>query len=90
MPPKWVNEPEDIKLGNDAEIAVECKADGIPKPNVSWKSDAGDIFRGEILRIARRSFQATTYECIAENGVGPPLRKKIRVLINGRSLFLSS
>ena len=43
MPPRWIVEPADkaFALGSDAHL--ECKADGFPKPTLSWKKAAGNF-----------------------------------------------
>ena len=44
VPPRWIIEPVDkaVALGSDANL--ECKADGFPKPSLSWKKAAGKLF----------------------------------------------
>lgn len=69
-------------MSHSAVIDIECRAEGMPKPSIVWKSESNDIFRGEILRISKNS-KDETYECIADNGVGDVLRKEIRILISG-------
>jgi hypothetical protein len=43
VPPRWIVEPKDkaFALGSDAQL--ECKADGFPKPTISWKKAAGEL-----------------------------------------------
>uniref|UniRef100_A0A1B0GIB4 Down syndrome cell adhesion molecule-like protein Dscam2 n=2 Tax=Lutzomyia longipalpis TaxID=7200 RepID=A0A1B0GIB4_LUTLO len=42
VPPRWIVEPQDqsVILGN--LVIIDCKADGFPKPTVSWKQAIGD------------------------------------------------
>lgn len=75
-------------MSTAGEIRVECKAEGIPKPDIKWKSETGEIFHGEILTITHKNLQSKLLECIADNGIGRPLRKVIQVLINGMLICL--
>ncbi len=36
MSKKWLKEPKDIRAKKGDNIAIECKADGEPKPNIKW------------------------------------------------------
>ncbi len=36
MTKKWLKEPKDIRAKKGDNIAVECKADGEPKPSTKW------------------------------------------------------
>lgn len=80
--PKWIIEPNDVRLSHNVEIDIKCQADGMPKPSIMWKSESNEIFRGEVLRISKNR-KDESYECIADNGVGERLRKKIKILISG-------
>lgn len=65
------------------KVSVECKADGLPKPNIKWKSSNEQIFFGETLVLFSSEGLASSYECIADNGVDKPLTKLIHILMNG-------
>lgn len=41
MPPRWILEPTDKAFAQGSDAAVECKADGFPKPVVTWKRATG-------------------------------------------------
>jgi hypothetical protein len=43
--PKWVKEPKDIRVKSGDNIAIECKADGEPKPTIKWIDTKGLIHR---------------------------------------------
>lgn len=83
MAPFWVIEPSDIKIQRGQKISVECKAEGFPKPTIKWKSSNEEIFFGEVLEVNSRQNFASNYMCEADNGVGKPLVKSIRILMNG-------
>lgn len=41
VPPRWILEPTDKAFAQGSDAAVECKADGFPKPSVTWKRATG-------------------------------------------------
>lgn len=41
VPPRWILEPTDKAFAQGSDARVECKADGFPKPQVTWKKAAG-------------------------------------------------
>lgn len=41
MPPRWILEPTDKAFAQGSDAQVECKADGFPKPQVTWKRAEG-------------------------------------------------
>jgi hypothetical protein len=43
VPPRWILEPTDKAFAQGSEARVECKADGFPKPQVTWKRAAGEL-----------------------------------------------
>lgn len=81
--PFWIIEPADIRMKSNELVSIDCKADGNPKPVVSWKSSDGEIFRDETLTLSPTKSKSIFYECIADNGIGKPLKKVIRILLNG-------
>lgn len=42
VPPRWILEPTDKAFAQGSDAAVECKADGFPKPVVTWKRATGN------------------------------------------------
>ncbi len=40
-----MKEPEDIRVNTEDDIAVECSADGLPKPTIRWISSKGFSFK---------------------------------------------
>lgn len=44
VPPRWILEPTDKAFAQGSDAAVECKADGFPKPVVTWKRATGTDF----------------------------------------------
>lgn len=41
VPPRWILEPTDKAFAQSSDAKVECKADGFPKPQVTWKKAVG-------------------------------------------------
>lgn len=44
VPPRWILEPTDKAFAQGSDAKVECKADGFPKPQVTWKRAAGRFY----------------------------------------------
>lgn len=44
VPPRWILEPTDKAFAQGSNAKVECKADGFPKPQVTWKKSVGKFF----------------------------------------------
>lgn len=44
VPPRWILEPTDKAFAQGSDAKVECKADGFPKPQVTWKRAEGRNF----------------------------------------------
>lgn len=44
VPPRWILEPTDKAFAQGSDAKVECKADGFPKPQVTWKRAEGRKF----------------------------------------------
>lgn len=42
VPPRWIIEPTDKAFAQGSDAKVECKADGFPKPQVTWKRAEGN------------------------------------------------
>lgn len=45
VPPRWILEPTDKAFAQGSNAKVECKADGFPKPQVTWKMAVGKTFQ---------------------------------------------
>ena len=55
VPPRWTVEPTDKQFAQGSDAKVDCKADGFPKPQISWKKAAGkDLIK---LQQQKKFFQ---------------------------------
>lgn len=54
VPPRWILEPTDKAFAQGSDAQVECKADGFPKPQVTWKRSEGKLI--DILFILFSTF----------------------------------
>ncbi|XP_017767409.1 PREDICTED: Down syndrome cell adhesion molecule-like protein Dscam2 isoform X2 [Eufriesea mexicana] len=89
VPPRWILEPTDKAFAQGSDARVECKADGFPKPQVTWKKAAGDTpgdytdlklnnpdISVEDGTLSINNIQKTNegyYLCEAVNGIGAGL-----------------
>lgn len=84
--------PKSITVKEGDNVDVTCYADGFPKPNISWKREdnsimpaGGTTHRGATLYIRKaHRLDRGGYYCIADNGVGVPNEKIIRVEVEFR------
>ncbi|XP_075680880.1 cell adhesion molecule Dscam1-like isoform X4 [Dermatophagoides pteronyssinus] len=80
VPPTWIVEPKDVHTNGKESFRLECKADGSPKPTIKWITSKGITIESEYLDVNKyRTANVDSYECLADNGVGEPLRKSIKV-----------
>ncbi|KAJ8982888.1 hypothetical protein NQ317_004318 [Molorchus minor] len=103
LPPRWILEPTDKAFAQGSDATVECKADGFPKPVVTWKRATGvspgdykdfkpnnpDIkVEGGTLTI--NNIQKTNegyYLCEAVNGIGSGLSAVILISVQAPPQF---
>lgn len=89
VPPSWIVEPKDVHTNKNEGGKVECKADGSPKPTIKWITSKGVTIESEYLDVNKyRSGNIDNYECVADNGVGEPLRKAIKVSFMGKYISI--
>ncbi|XP_078036509.1 lachesin [Augochlora pura] len=84
----------DVVVQEGANVTLTCKANGSPKPKISWKKDDASMitinktlsvleWKGESLEITRISrLDMGVYLCIASNGVPPSVSKQIKVSVD--------
>ncbi|XP_055851907.1 protein amalgam [Episyrphus balteatus] len=84
--------PKSVSVKEGENIEVTCYADGFPKPNLSWKREdnsimpaGGTFHRGATLHIRKaHRLDRGGYYCIADNGVGVPNERIVRVEVEFR------
>lgn len=54
VPPRWILEPTDKAFAQGGDAKIECKADGFPKPQVTWKKAIGEHYL--IIQIYKLQF----------------------------------
>ncbi|KAG8174362.1 hypothetical protein JTE90_011414 [Oedothorax gibbosus] len=91
--PSWIREPEDIIGVEGQNVEIICRADGIPRPEITWKkriegrdADLGDSAiqsqNGSLVISNLKSTSAGVYKCEAKNGIGNPLQKLVSLLVH--------
>lgn len=79
--------PESYTISEGSNAELTCQADGYPKPTISWKREnnavmptGGNKYHGNLLKLktTHRSDRGI-YFCIADNGMGIPDKKPIRL-----------
>ncbi|KFM66888.1 Tyrosine-protein phosphatase Lar, partial [Stegodyphus mimosarum] len=85
-PPRIETYPKDQTVASGGIAVFVCTAVGNPNPQIEWRKNgkrvttqrysAIDMPNGSVLRIepVRAGRDDATYECVAENGVGEPVR----------------
>lgn len=53
-PPAWVIRPSDTEVAEGSDVIVECRADGDPIPNISWKKLTGMWFLVAVTIFSHR------------------------------------
>ncbi|XP_057660493.1 cell adhesion molecule Dscam2 isoform X14 [Diorhabda carinulata] len=103
VPPRWILEPTDKAFAQGSDAVVECKADGFPKPTVTWKRATGvspgdykdfkpnnpDI-KVEDGTLTINNIQKTNegyYLCEAVNGIGSGLSAVILISVQAPPQF---
>ncbi|KAG7213705.1 hypothetical protein KM043_002942 [Ampulex compressa] len=103
VPPRWILEPTDKAFAQGSDARVECKADGFPKPQVTWKRATGDrpgdytdlkLSNPDISvedgTLSINNIQKTNegyYLCEAVNGIGSGLSAVILISVQAPPHF---
>ncbi|XP_063893531.1 cell adhesion molecule Dscam1 isoform X2 [Helicoverpa armigera] len=103
VPPRWIIEPTDKAFAQGSDAKVECKADGFPKPQVTWKRAEGDTpgdykdlkpnnpnVKVEDGTLTIANIQKTNegyYLCEAVNGIGSGLSAVILISVQAPPQF---
>ncbi|KAI4460599.1 basigin related [Holotrichia oblita] len=103
VPPRWILEPTDKAFAQGSDAAIECKADGFPKPSVTWKKATGGIpgdykdfkpnnpdIRVEDGTLMVNNIQKNNegyYLCEAVNGIGSGLSAVVMISVQAPPQF---
>ncbi|XP_055624206.1 cell adhesion molecule Dscam2 isoform X48 [Toxorhynchites rutilus septentrionalis] len=103
VPPRWILEPTDKAFAQGSNAKVECKADGFPKPQVSWKKAIGDtpgeykdlrsndssirVEEGSLFISNIQKSNEGYYLCEAINGIGSGLSAVILISVQAPPEF---
>ncbi|XP_059480499.1 protein amalgam-like [Neocloeon triangulifer] len=82
---------EEFEVELNSIVSIECVADGVPKPIISWTEYGGAVLTPDELKmlgtVPKVEFRATTrhaagrFTCVANNGVGEPVSASTRLKI---------
>ncbi|XP_039283562.1 Down syndrome cell adhesion molecule-like protein Dscam2 isoform X29 [Nilaparvata lugens] len=103
VPPRWILEPTDKAFAQGSDAKIECKADGFPKPVVTWKKATGDSpgdykdlktnnpdIKMDEGTLSINNIQKTNegyYLCEAGNGIGSGLSAVIMISVQAPPQF---
>ncbi|XP_058830692.1 cell adhesion molecule Dscam2 isoform X38 [Topomyia yanbarensis] len=103
VPPRWILEPTDKAFAQGSNAKVECKADGFPRPLVSWKKAIGDtpgeykdlrsndssirVEEGSLFINNIQKSNEGYYLCEAINGIGSGLSAVILISVQAPPEF---
>nr|NP_001036512.1 down syndrome cell adhesion molecule 1, isoform H [Drosophila melanogaster]ABI31063.1 down syndrome cell adhesion molecule 1, isoform H [Drosophila melanogaster] len=102
VPPRWILEPTDKAFAQGSDAKVECKADGFPKPQVTWKKAVGDtpgeykdLKKSDNIRVEEGTLHVDNiqktnegyYLCEAINGIGSGLSAVIMISVQAPPEF---
>ena len=80
-------------------VPLVCNATGKPKPNITWtKVEGNDTDSAPLLPLVDGKYVLSniqrsangTYRCTANNGVGTPVNRTVRVRVECKSSLLYS
>jgi netrin-G3 ligand len=90
---KIIHAPKDQVVVNERVASFLCLASGAPKPQIEWRKGGKklvtlrytvlEVPSGSVLRIepVRPGRDNASYECLAENGVGEPVRASAELTV---------
>ncbi|XP_022238520.1 Down syndrome cell adhesion molecule-like protein 1 homolog isoform X13 [Limulus polyphemus] len=84
--PRWTFEPKNSNIIKGTKLLIHCKAEGYPKPSVWWEKRNQEttgrmqvMENGTLVITEVQIKDAGQYFCLADNGVGIPLKKQILI-----------
>ena len=88
-PPEFTSSSSDVVVvEGDPSVTLECIADGVPTPNITWTkvytngNDSGVLeTKNQFVRETNRN-NSGTYRCTAYNGIGTAPNRTVKVEVN--------
>ena len=77
-----------VVVEGDPSVTLECIADGVPTPNISWTkvytngSDSGELGTENQFNLATNRNSSETYRCTAYNGIGTAPNRTVKIEVN--------
>ncbi|XP_065205888.1 cell adhesion molecule Dscam1 isoform X13 [Planococcus citri] len=102
VPPRWILEPSQKAFAQGSDAKIECKADGFPRPTVTWKKATGqspgdykDLKNNSDIKVEDGTLTINNiqksnegyYLCEAVNGIGSGLSAVITVNVQAPPQF---
>ena len=88
-PPEFSSFSSDVVVvEGDPSVTLECIADGVPTPNITWTklyangSDSGVLGTENQFNLASNRINSGTYRCTAYNGIGTTPNRTMKVEVN--------
>ena len=89
LPPEIVENSGDQRVTKGESVTLECKANGNPKPTITWSKTKGKLPSGKQSEVAdafslgevNRHVEGT-YTCSADNQVGEPATASMKVTVD--------
>ena len=94
MPPRIANVSNDQVACEGSLVTLSCNATGKPTPNISWTKvedngrDSAPLLPAVDGKYVMSNIQRSangTYRCTADNGVGAPVNRTVRVKVECKS-----
>ncbi|XP_076327077.1 cell adhesion molecule Dscam1-like isoform X2 [Tachypleus tridentatus] len=102
-PPSWIVEPQNMEVVLGRSVRIDCSADGLPKPKITWKKSESNepagytpVYNshkhtlypnGSLLVHSAGKGEEGYYVCEARNGYGTNLNKLINLTVNQPPIF---
>ena len=88
-PPEFNSFSSDVVVvEGDPSVTLECIADGVPTPNITWTkvytngNDSGVLGTGNQFVLETNRNNSGTYRCTAYNGIGTAPNRTVKVEVN--------
>ena len=94
MPPGIASVSNDQVACEGSLVTLSCNATGNPTPNISWTkvedngTDSAPLLPAMVGKYVMSNIQRSvngTYRCTADNGVGAPVNRTVRVKVECKS-----